>query len=86
MKEAVDSHQVHRYTIAYLNDRIKVNRGECQDFGTQVGYDDERGYYVQPINDIENVDKRRQEYHIKPINDYLSNWGLEISEKDGCEN
>lgn len=85
LKEAVNNHQVHRYTIAYLNDRIKVNKGECQDFGTQIGYSEDHGYFVRPINDIENLDKRRQEYHIKPINDYLANWGLTLSKEDACK-
>lgn len=87
LKTAAENHQAPKSSVAYLNDRIKVNKGECQDFGTQMGYSEEKSsYFIRPINDIENLDKRRQEYHIMPISEYLENWGLTLSKDDECKN
>lgn len=85
LKTAVENHQVPKNTIAYLNDRIKVNRRECQDFGTQMGYDEEAGYFMQPVTDLKNLNKRRAEYHLPPIEDYLTNWGLTLTEDAECK-
>ena len=86
LKDAVDNHQTAKYTIAYLTDRINVNRGKCQVYGSQMGYDDETGnYFIQPIKDIENVNKRRMEYQMRPLEDYISGWGLTLEDAKECK-
>jgi hypothetical protein len=60
---------------AYLYDRVKVNAGEKQMFGTQVTYDTETtGRAIPKIGlvDSANVNKLRKEYTLEPLNDYLN--------------
>jgi adenylate cyclase class IV len=60
---------------AYLYDRVKVNAGEKQMFGTQVTYETETtGRAIPKIGlvDSANVDKLRKEYTLQPLKDYLN--------------
>src|SRR5687768_16814731 len=60
---------------AYLYDRVKVNAGEKQMFGTQVTYETETtGRAIPKIGlvDSANVDKLRKEYTLEPLKDYLN--------------
>lgn len=62
-----------RSNYAYLLDRINVNLGRKQVFGTQV-YRDEKGKYIpHPIRDSLNVNDRRKKYDINwTIEEYLN--------------
>ncbi|WP_426092397.1 hypothetical protein [Flavobacterium sp. DSR3-2] len=58
---------------AYPLDRVNANGGEKQNFGTQVDY--RLNGQAKPKNgliDSLNVDKRRNEYGLKPLKDYLN--------------
>jgi len=60
---------------AYLYDRVKVNAGEKQLFGTQVTYETETTGRAIPkfgLVDSANVDKLRKEYTLEPLKDYLN--------------
>lgn len=60
---------------AYLYDRVKVNAGEKQLFGTQVTYDTETtGRAIPKIGliDSANIDKLRKEYSLEALKDYLN--------------
>lgn len=60
---------------AYLYDRVKVNAGEKQLFGTQVTYETETTGRAIPKNgliDSADVDKKRMEYNLEPLKDYLN--------------
>jgi hypothetical protein len=60
---------------AYLYDRVKVNAGEKQLFGTQVTYETETtGRAIPKIGLVDsiNVDKLRKEYGLEPLKDYLN--------------
>jgi len=77
MREAVKNGNAHASHLALLEDRVALGKGEKQIFGSQIGQDPETGeYYVSPLLDPDNVDKRRAEVGLDPIQDYLSNWGL----------
>ena len=74
----------NKYHIAYLTDRILVNRGKCQLYGTQVGM--ENGLpKVRSIKEFDTLNKRREEYELGPINDYLKQWGIQLTENDRCK-
>ena len=85
LKVAVENHQTAKYTIAYLTDRINVNSGKCQIFGSQMGYSEETGYFIHPIRDIGQVNVRRREYQMEPIENYISGWGLTLKDAKECE-
>ena len=60
---------------AYLYDRVKVNAGEKQLFGTQVTYETQTTGRAIPKNglaDSSNVDKLRKEYGLEPLKNYLN--------------
>lgn len=57
--------------IAFLMDRIRVNEKKPQKFGTQF-YTNKKGEFTYwPIRDIRNVDKRRAEYGIEKLAEYI---------------
>ncbi|WP_026709183.1 DUF6624 domain-containing protein [Flavobacterium frigidarium] len=73
MKKAVKRGNANPNNYAYLMDRVNSNNGEKQMFGTQVDY--RMNGQAKPKNgliDSLNVDKRRSEYGLKPLKDYLN--------------
>jgi hypothetical protein len=77
MREAVSKGNAEPSSLALLEDRVALRKGEKQIYGTQVGRDQETGeYYVLPLIDPENVDQRRAEVGLGTIQDYISNWGM----------
>jgi hypothetical protein len=47
--------------LALLEDRIALDEGKKQKYGTQVKRSSNGRYHVEPIEDERNVDKRRTE-------------------------
>lgn len=70
MKEAAKRNDVAMANIAYLTDRILVNKGKPQLYGTQF-YRNENGRLVpKAIKEFENLDKRRSEMGLEPFKIY----------------
>jgi hypothetical protein len=77
MREAVQKGNARASSLALLEDRVALRKGDKQIYGSQVGRDKETGeYYVLPLIDPDNVDKRRAEVGLGTIQDYISNWGM----------
>lgn len=77
MREAVNKGNAIASHLALLEDRVELGMGNKQIYGSQIGQDQETGeYYVSPLIDPDNVDKRREEVGLDPIQDYISGWGL----------
>jgi hypothetical protein len=78
MREAVKNGNAHPHNLAYLEDRTALGKGEKQIYGSQVIYYYEtKEYFVQPLLDTENVDKRRTEVGLGTMQDYLfTNFGI----------
>ena len=75
MEKEVKKDNADPNNYAYLYDRVKVNAGEKQLFGTQVTYETETtGRAIPKIGlvDSANVDKLRREYTLEPLKDYLN--------------
>lgn len=73
MKKEVKKGNANPDNYAYLLDRVSANGGEKQYFGTQADY--RLNGQAKPKNgliDSLNVDKRRSEYGLKPLKDYLN--------------
>lgn len=61
--------------IAFLTDRINMLQGKKQIFGTQIWVPPSISEPIPfPIKDIENVDKRREKYGLKPLKEVLDNF------------
>ncbi len=77
MRDAVKKNNARSSSLALLEDRIALRTGKRQIYGSQIGRDQETGeFYVSPIEDPENVDKRRAEVGLGTIQDYISNWNI----------
>ena len=57
--------------LAYLVDRVAVNSGEPQVYGTQVGSCEEGLAVPEPIADEAHVDERRAQAGLDPLEEYL---------------
>jgi hypothetical protein len=83
IKDAVKKGFLSTSKLALLEDRIALGQGKKQIYGTQLGQDQKTGeYYVRPLLDPDNVDKRRAEIGIGPLQDYLSLVGLTWNAKE----
>jgi hypothetical protein len=58
--------------FAFLTDRVKINTGDKQIFGTQLKYNSIGQAYPVNLSDSVNVDKRRAEVGLEPIKIYLN--------------
>ncbi len=77
MREAVKKGNALASDLALLEDRVAIFNGEKQIYGSQIGFDQETGeYYVLPLIDPENVNKRRTEVGLESIQNYILNWGI----------
>lgn len=77
LREAVKKGDAAPADLALLEDRVAMGLGKKQIYGSQMGIDQETGeYYVFPIEDPDNVNQRRAEVGLGPIEDYVSNWDL----------
>ena len=56
--------------IAYLEDRVRVNDGRPQLYGTQFTIDDAGNLAPLPIDDPEIVDSRRKKVGLPPLAEY----------------
>jgi len=76
IREQVKKHYLKGEALALLEDRINIDRGRAQEYGTQIGRDKDGNYFVDKLKDPDNVDKRRQEMGMEPMADYVRTWGL----------
>lgn len=77
MKTAFENEKLDAGSIAMIEDRINIRSGRKQLYGSQLAYDEEmKTYYLSPVEDPDNLDKRREKMDLGSIGDYLSNWGI----------
>ncbi|CAM4386812.1 DUF6624 domain-containing protein [Flavobacterium terrigena] len=77
MKEAVKKGNANSSSLALLEDRVALRKGEKQIYGSQIGRDKETGeFYILPLADPENVDKRRAEVGLGTIQEYVALWKI----------
>lgn len=70
LKEAVALGEAEKMNEAYLTDRVKVNSGQPQIFGTQFYKDSEGKFGPRPIEDIEHLEERRKELGLQAFSEY----------------
>ncbi len=77
MREAVKKGKAVPAQLALLEDRVALGQGKKQIYGSQIGRDPETElYYVSPLEDPDNVDKRRAEVGLGPLTDYVAQWDI----------
>lgn len=63
--------EIPKQDYAYLFDRIRVNTGRKQLYGSQLAYDKDANPYPKPVEDPKNLDKRRAEMGMSTEQEYL---------------
>ena len=77
MREAVKNGKATGSSLALLEDRVALGKGKKQIYGSQIGRDSEtKLYYVSPLEDPDNVDKRRAEVGLQPLAEYVNHWQI----------
>ena len=77
MREAVKKGNARGIDLALLEDRVALDQGKRQIYGSQIGKEEGTGiFFVFPIIDPENVDKRRAEIGLQTLDEYINFWGI----------
>ncbi|AEI47364.1 DUF6624 domain-containing protein [Runella slithyformis] len=83
LKEAVRLGKAENSALALLEDRVALQQGKCQIYGTQIDYDTQtRTYYIPSLCDPISVNKRREEVGLNPIEEYVKNWNINWDSKN----
>lgn len=77
MKESVAKNESRPVDLAYLEDRIRMRKGEKQLYGTQVSFNKTGGQEIWPIEDEKNVNTRRAKLGLEPMEEYAKYFGIE---------
>lgn len=83
LRQAVEEGRAEGWHYAFLIDRIRMNRGEKQIYGTQTISRNGALDYVVPLENPDKVDSLRQSVGLKPMNAYLDGaWDLNAYKRD----
>jgi hypothetical protein len=87
MREAVKKGNADKSSLALLEDRVALREGRKQIYGSQIATNSiTKKSFVSPLEDPDNVDKRRAEVGLGPIADYVKKmnivWDLEAYKKE----
>ena len=77
MREAVKNGKAQGSSLALLEDRVALGQGKRQIYGSQIGRNpDTNLHFVLPLEDPDNVDKKRAEVGLSSLANYVSNWKI----------
>lgn len=77
MRTAVKEGKAKPSSLALLEDRVLLQQGKRQIYGSQIFFDGETGVpFLQPLDDPDHVDERRAAVGLEPLNKYLLNWDM----------
>ena len=84
MRQAVADTNADPSNLAYLEDRLRTGRGLPQLYGTQFSSTGEnnRTVWQCPVADIKNVNLRREQMLMSPLEDYIEGY-LKTSTEEG---
>lgn len=81
LKGQVEMKNADGRNFGLLTDRVNLNKGKKQIYGTQVTYISETGQAIpKPLDDSLNVNERRNAVGLEPIEEYLN--GMTLSHFD----
>lgn len=76
MREAVKKQKAQPGQLALLEDRVALGEGKKQIYGSQIGVSPDGSFYISPLEDPDNVDKRRAEVGLGHLSDYVADWNI----------
>jgi len=78
MRIVVKEGKTEAVWLALLEDRVAIGEGRKQTYGSQTNWDKKtKKHYVLPIEDPDNVDKRRAAVGLDPLAHYLKQWNID---------
>lgn len=77
LRQAFLEKKITPHNFSLLEDKINLATKGYQIYGTQIGIDENGNSIVQAIKDKENVNVRRKELGLEPLEDYLKRNGIE---------
>ncbi|MBR9920988.1 MAG: hypothetical protein GYB31_09130 [Bacteroidetes bacterium] len=81
-EKAAKADKIPKSYIAELTDLVRIGRGERQLYGTQLIQDPDSGKLrFAPIEDPDNINKRRETYGLEPIEDYAKRFDIKFKAK-----
>ena len=76
MREAVKNRKASPADLALLEDRVALREGRKQIYGSQVHGSPDGKNWISPLEDPDNVDKRRAEVGLGPLAEYVAQWDI----------
>ena len=77
MRDAVRRGNAAASALALLEDRVALGEGRKQIYGSQIGRNQETNkYYVEPLEDPDNVDVRRSGVGLESLGNYVKRWDI----------
>ena len=76
-KQSVEQGESRASDLAYLEDRILMRQGKKQLYGSQVVFNNTGGQEFYPIEDEKNVNVRRKNVGLQPLEEYASYFGID---------
>lgn len=78
IEKAANDGELNKSSFALLVDRVRIHKGEKQLYGSQVLFRDNNNQgEFYPIEDEVNVNKRRAEMGLEPIEKYAERFGIQ---------
>lgn len=75
IEKAARDGDLDKSSYALLVDRVRMRKGQRQLYGSQI-IRDSSGVALYPIEDEENVNRRRLEMGMQPIEEYVKRWNI----------
>lgn len=79
--EASKNGDIERQEIALMQDRMLMESGQPQLYGSQVMMNPDGTYELHELKDPETVDARRAIMGLGPLSEYVTHWGLNFDIK-----
>ena len=74
LTDAVSRGDAAQRDLAYLTDRVRMNEGREQVFGTQIAEVEDGNGVPWPVEDPTNLDARRAGLGLPPFEEYCRDW------------
>jgi hypothetical protein len=77
LRKAVTEGKAFPDQLALLEDRLALEQGRKQIYGSQIYRDAKtKVYYVAPLEDPDHVNERRAKVGLEPLQQYVRQWGM----------
>jgi len=82
LQQSASKGDIRVQDIALMEDRILIGNGMAQKYGSQVFFNEQTGkFQLSPTLELEYLNQRRTAVGLGPIEDYLTEWGIEFKVK-----